>query len=113
MKSAVFVQANVAVNTILTSKVPFLFGNFDVFKKICSKTFIVRCNSVWYDWKNFLPPPGKILRCPFHCPKVPLEAGAPCPPPNLFMLPTPLCLIQGDRPVQVQVTTVKKGVIDS
>jgi hypothetical protein len=34
MKSARFVQANVAVNTFkLTSKVPFLFGNFDVFKK--------------------------------------------------------------------------------
>jgi hypothetical protein len=27
MKSALFVQANVAVNTKLTSKVPFLLGN--------------------------------------------------------------------------------------
>ena len=27
-----FVQGNVAVNTKLISKVPFLFGNFDVFK---------------------------------------------------------------------------------
>jgi hypothetical protein len=33
MKSALFVQANFAVNTKLRSKVPFLFGNFDVFKK--------------------------------------------------------------------------------
>ena len=33
MKSAFFVQDNVAVNTKLISKVPFLFGNFDVFKK--------------------------------------------------------------------------------
>jgi hypothetical protein len=33
MKSALFVQANVAVKTKLTSKVPFLFGNFVVFKK--------------------------------------------------------------------------------
>jgi hypothetical protein len=33
IKSAIFVQANVAVNTKLASKVPFLFGNFDVFKK--------------------------------------------------------------------------------
>ena len=33
MKSAFSVQANVTVNTKLTSKVPFLFGNFDVFKK--------------------------------------------------------------------------------
>ena len=33
-KSALsFVQTNVAVNTKLTSKVPFLFGNFDVFKQ--------------------------------------------------------------------------------
>ena len=31
MKSALFVQANVAVNTKLTLKVPFLFGNFQVF----------------------------------------------------------------------------------
>jgi hypothetical protein len=29
MKSALFVQANVAVNTKLTSKVLYLFGNFD------------------------------------------------------------------------------------
>jgi hypothetical protein len=33
MKSALFVQANVAVNTKLTSKVPCLFGNFQVFLK--------------------------------------------------------------------------------
>ena len=33
MKSDLFVQANVAVNTKLTSKVPFLFGNFQVFFK--------------------------------------------------------------------------------
>jgi hypothetical protein len=32
MKSALFVQANVAVNT-KSSKVPFLFGNFQDFKK--------------------------------------------------------------------------------
>ena len=32
VKSAPFVQGNVAVNTKLISKVPFLFGNFDVFK---------------------------------------------------------------------------------
>ena len=38
IRSALFVQANAAVNTKLTSKVPFLFGNFDVFKKISSKT---------------------------------------------------------------------------
>jgi hypothetical protein len=31
MKSALFVQANVAVNTKLTSKMPFLFGNFQAF----------------------------------------------------------------------------------
>jgi hypothetical protein len=32
IKSAPFIQGNVAVNTKLISKVPFLFGNFDVFK---------------------------------------------------------------------------------
>ena len=31
MKRALFVQANVAVNTKLTLTVPFLFGNFQVF----------------------------------------------------------------------------------
>ena len=30
-ESALFVQANVAVNTKLTLKVPFSFGNFQVF----------------------------------------------------------------------------------
>jgi hypothetical protein len=34
MKSALFVQANVAVNSKLTSKVPFLFENFDVLKNV-------------------------------------------------------------------------------
>ena len=34
MKSALFVQANVAVSTKLTSKVAFLFGNFDAFKNL-------------------------------------------------------------------------------
>jgi hypothetical protein len=45
MKISLFVQANVAVNTKLTSKVPFLFGNFQVQK---------RAISVWYDGK--IPP---------------------------------------------------------
>jgi hypothetical protein len=64
MKSALFVQANVAVNTKLTSKVPFLFGNFQVFKKNHVQK---RAISVWYDGKMFLLPPpsptfpGKIF----------------------------------------------------
>jgi hypothetical protein len=62
MKSALFVQANVAVNTKLTSKVPFLFGNFNVFKKTGQKT----CNFGI----------EKFFRCPSQYPKVPLEAGA-------------------------------------
>jgi hypothetical protein len=84
MKSALFVQANVAVNTKLTSKVPFLFGNFQVFFKKLVKNVQFR-----YGMTGM-----KILfRCPFQYPKVPLEAGAPPPPPpppNLLMLPTPL-----------------------
>jgi hypothetical protein len=34
MKSTLFAQANVAVNTKLTPKVQFLFGNFHVFFKV-------------------------------------------------------------------------------
>ena len=36
-KSALFAQGNVAVNSKITSKVPFLFGNFDVFNQILVK----------------------------------------------------------------------------
>jgi hypothetical protein len=79
MKSALFVQANVAVNTKLTSKVPFLFGNFQVF---CNFGMLRRENL-------FFPSPPrrqhfreKLFRCPFRYPKVPLEAGAP--PPQSF-----------------------------
>jgi hypothetical protein len=39
MKGALFVQGNIAVNTKLTSKVPFLFGNLDVLKKITGRNF--------------------------------------------------------------------------
>jgi hypothetical protein len=60
MKSALFVQANVAVNTKLTSKVPFLFGNFQVFlKKFGQK----RAISVWYDGEIFLPPLKHLKKC--------------------------------------------------
>jgi hypothetical protein len=56
MKSALFVRANVAVNTKLTSKVPFLFGNFQVFlKKLVKK----RAISVCYDGKIFSSPPRR------------------------------------------------------
>jgi hypothetical protein len=72
MKSALFVQDNVAVNTKLISKVPFLFGNFDVFKKNFGKK---RAISVWYVYGMT----GKIFRRPFQYPKVPLDAGAPPP----------------------------------
>ena len=48
MKSALFVQANVAVNTKLTSKVPRFL------KKIGQK----RAIPVWYDGKIFLQPPS-------------------------------------------------------
>jgi hypothetical protein len=82
MKSALFVQANVAVNTKLTSKVPFLFGNINFFKNSLVKN-VQYCYS--------MPPtiPGKFFSCPFHYPKVPLEACAP-PPPDRSMLSTSL-----------------------
>jgi hypothetical protein len=54
MKSALFVQANVAVKTKLTSKVPFLFGNFDVFKKIFVKNVKFRYSMMRKFF--FLPP---------------------------------------------------------
>jgi hypothetical protein len=87
MKSALFVQANVAVNTKLTSKVPFLFGNFQVFLKK-----LVKNVQFWYGTtRKFFSPhpsptfPGKIFSCPFQYPKVPLVAGAPAhPPPPIF-----------------------------
>ena len=92
MKSALFVQANVAVNTKLTSKVPFLFGNFHVFLKK-----LVKNVQFWYGMtgKFFSSPPPvanisgkKFLGALFNIyPKVPLETGAP---PNLLMLPTRL-----------------------
>ena len=54
MKSAIFVQANVAVNTKLRSKVPFLFGNFQVFKKNLVKNVQFRYGTMG---KFFSPPP--------------------------------------------------------
>jgi hypothetical protein len=78
---------NVAVNTILTSKVPFLFGNFHVFK-----TNLVK-NVIRYGMTGrflFCPQPqyfrGKFLRCPFHYPKVPWK---PVPPPIFWCFPRP------------------------
>ena len=47
-------QAHVAVNTILTWKVPFCLEISMFLKQIWSKTFIARCNLVWYDRKIFL-----------------------------------------------------------
>ena len=80
MKSALFVQANVAVNTKLTSKVPFLFGNLK---------HLVKNVQFRYGTTGKSPPPHrqhfreKFFRCPFQYPKVPLEAGAP-PPAQSF-----------------------------
>ena len=85
MKSALFVQANVAANTKLTSKMPFLFGNFDVFKKNLLKNVQFRYGMTGKLF--FAPPPHPTLRrqhfreknfrCPFQYSKLPLEAGAP------------------------------------
>ena len=53
---------------------PFLFGNFDVFKKKCGKK---RAISVLYDGNS--PPPRRqhFREKIFRYPKMPLEAGAP------------------------------------
>jgi hypothetical protein len=66
MKSALFVQANVAVNTKLTSKVPFLFGNFDVFKKILVKNVQFRYGMTGnMSGKYFLGALVNIPKCPW------------------------------------------------
>ena len=52
MKSALFVQANVAVNTILTLKVPYLLGKFDVLKRNLVKD--VHCTLQFEIWANVL-----------------------------------------------------------
>ena len=54
MKGALFVQTNVAVNTKLTSKVPYLFGNFPVFKKNLVKNVHFRYGTTG---KFFFSPP--------------------------------------------------------
>ena len=81
MKRALLVQANIAANTKLTSKMPFLFGNFDVFKKNLLKNVQFRYGMTG----NSLPPHPtlrrqhfreKNFRCPFQYSKLPLEAGA-------------------------------------
>ena len=85
MKSALFVQANVAVNTKLTSKVPFLFGNFQVFKKNLVKNVQFRYGMTG----KFLPVAnisGKIFLGAFYIPKCPWKPV----PPNPLTLPTPL-----------------------
>ena len=56
MKSALFVQANIAINTKLTAKVPFLFGNFHVFLKNLVKNFPSKFSfpPKKISWKNFV-----------------------------------------------------------
>jgi hypothetical protein len=60
MKSALFVQANVAVNTKLTSKVPFLFGNFQVFFKNFVKNVQFRYATTGKFFLHPLPPVANI-----------------------------------------------------
>jgi hypothetical protein len=60
MKSALFVQANVVVNTKLTSKMPFLFGNFQVFLKNVVKNVQFRygmMGKIFFRAQTLSPPP--------------------------------------------------------
>jgi hypothetical protein len=93
------VQANVAVNTKLTSKVPFLFGNFDVFKKNLVKNVPLRYGMTG---KLFSPPPPrsplqsptfpkKIFRCLFNIQKCPWKPVPPLPIFWCFLLPCLEC----------------------
>jgi hypothetical protein len=61
MKSTLFVQANVAVNTKLTSKVPFLFGNFQVFKKNMVKNVQFRYGMTGKFLLTTPPPPPPVI----------------------------------------------------
>jgi hypothetical protein len=66
---------------------PFLFGNFHVFLKNVVKNVQFRygmTGKFFFRAQTLSPPPspaqtfpGKFFRCPFQCPKVPLETGAP------------------------------------
>jgi hypothetical protein len=81
MKSALFVQANIAVNTKFTSKVHFLFGNFQVFQNNLVKNVQFRYGMT----RKFLlsPPPvanisGKnFLGALFNIPKCPWKLVPP------------------------------------
>ena len=97
-----FVQANVAINTGLTSKMPFLFGNFDVLKKILAKNV-----QFWYSMtgKCFF-----IQKCPWK----------PVPPPPIFWCFLRPCFSLILRPITSlsltllctkhdQITTWKRG----
>jgi hypothetical protein len=69
-----------------------VIGNFDVFKKIWSKSSLYVEIRYGMTGHFLLPPPvanipGENFKVPFHYPKVPLEA--PVAPP-LLTLPTPL-----------------------
>ena len=92
MKSILFVQANVAANTKLTSKVPFLFsGNLDVFKKKLVKNVQFRYSTIRTFF--FRPPfPRQHVREIFVGALFNIQKCRwnPVPPPNLLMLPTRL-----------------------
>jgi hypothetical protein len=89
MKSALFVQDNVAVNTKLISKVPFLFGNFDVFKKIFGKNvqFLYGMSMVWRE---------KFLGALFNIQKCPWMPVPPPPPPSLDASYAPIQICSQD-----------------
>ena len=79
---------NVAVNTIFTSKVPFLFEHFDVLERIWSKTFFVAIDRKIFHPSNIF---GKIFLGALFF-SIQKCRGSQCPPPPIFwwMLPTPL-----------------------
>jgi hypothetical protein len=99
MKGALFVQANVAVNTILTSKVPLRKLRKFVLKKSSVHVGIRKFKKMYYskhELKHFSPaaptPPvanilgGNFLGALFIIRKCSWKPVAP----NLLMLPTPL-----------------------
>jgi hypothetical protein len=92
IKSALFVQANVAVNTKLKSKVPFLFGNFDLFQNNLVKNVQFRYGMKGkfsspspISWKNFLGALFNIQNCPWKLVPPPQSFDASYAPATLYL----------------------------
>ena len=101
MENALFVQANVAVNTKLTSKVPFLFENFQIFKKKIGPKRAIS--------ENFFSPPVTNI-CGKNCLvalfNIPQCSWKPVNPQSLDASYAPACLRQTNKSVLMGYTYI-------